>query len=247
MARRITRGIMLILAIDSSSTACSTALARDGIPVARRGATMARGHGAALPPMIAEILEHADVAAADLGAIAVTTGPGSFTGLRIGMAAAKGLALALDRPLVGISCFDAIAGRAAADATTAPWDLLVIALESKREELYLRCLRPDGGAVIAGAALTASALANRVAPLMAPGSSLHVIGDAAQRVADEVRQTERPANIGVSVGSTEPPDAADVAQLADQAMRRDGRASTGYIPGLAPLYLRPPDIVAPKP
>lgn len=242
---------MLILAIDSSSNACSVAVARDGVLVARRRVPMSRGHGAALTPMISEALAAARTPAASLDAIAVTTGPGSFTGLRIGLAAAKGLALALDRPLIGISCFDAIERRAAVQSTQAPTAatarvLLVIALESKREAVYVRCLDHDGRALITGEALEPAELAERLSRLTTEKSKLRVVGDAAGRVAPALRLANNLVGESVSTGSTEPPDAVDVALLAYALILHAKLPPESYTPGLEPLYLRPADISTAK-
>ena len=101
----------MILAIDTSAAQCAVALLGEGRAHARREA-MARGHAEALFPMIEALLAEAGVSFDALARIAVCTGPGSFTGLRIGIGAARGLALALDVPAVGVSRFEALAAAA---------------------------------------------------------------------------------------------------------------------------------------
>lgn len=103
----------LILAFDTSAAHCAAALVRGDAVLARRDEAMARGHAERLLLMLEEMLAEADATWAELDALAVCTGPGNFTGLRIGVAAARGLALGLGIPAVGVSRFEALAeGRA---------------------------------------------------------------------------------------------------------------------------------------
>src|SRR5438552_13886170 len=101
--------IEAILALDSSGAACSTALWRRGAVVARSRREMARGHAEALIPMLVETMSGAGESLKALDAVAVTVGPGAFTGIRIGLAAARGIGLAANIPVVGITTFAAIA------------------------------------------------------------------------------------------------------------------------------------------
>ena len=99
---------MLILSIDTCLGACSCAIVRDGEPLASAFEPMTRGHQERLAPMVEATMKQAGVAFADLTRIAVTVGPGSFTGLRVGLAFAKGLGLALGKPVVGVGALEAL-------------------------------------------------------------------------------------------------------------------------------------------
>ncbi len=100
---------MKILALDSATGACSVALWHDGAILARRFAVMDRGQSEVLIPMVREVLAEAGADFPSIDVFGVTVGPGAFTGLRIGLAAARGMALASGRPLVGVSTFEAVA------------------------------------------------------------------------------------------------------------------------------------------
>jgi tRNA threonylcarbamoyl adenosine modification protein YeaZ len=101
----------LILAFDTSAAHCAAALLSGDRVLARRDEAMGRGQAERLLPMLEELLAEAGVGWADLGGLAVCTGPGNFTGLRLGVAAARGLALPLDIPAVGVTRFEALADR----------------------------------------------------------------------------------------------------------------------------------------
>ena len=104
---------MLVLAIDTALSACQAALLRDGEPLAVSSEPMDRGHQERLAPMVQALLSQAEIAPRMVDRVAVTLGPGSFTGLRVGIAFAKGFALGLGRPLVGVGTLQALAGERA--------------------------------------------------------------------------------------------------------------------------------------
>ncbi|MEO0993378.1 MAG: tRNA (adenosine(37)-N6)-threonylcarbamoyltransferase complex dimerization subunit type 1 TsaB [Pseudomonadota bacterium] len=127
----------MILGIDTSAGQCAVALVRPGEAPIRRAERMERGHAEALWPMIDFALAEAKAGYPDLHGIAVCTGPGSFTGIRIGVAAARGLALGLGVPAEGIDRFDAL--WAPVDLVTAPADSgVAVALAGPRETAFLR-------------------------------------------------------------------------------------------------------------
>jgi tRNA threonylcarbamoyladenosine biosynthesis protein TsaB len=100
---------MIVLAVDTCLGACSTALIDGDRTLASLSEPMTRGHQERLAPMVAELMAGADLAFADVDRIAATVGPGSFTGLRVGLAFAKGLSVALDKPCIGIGSLQALA------------------------------------------------------------------------------------------------------------------------------------------
>lgn len=110
-----------VLAIDTATTRAVVALGRrDGTLLAERSWAAGYRHGEELLAQVEALLDHAGVAAADLGGIAVGTGPGAFTGLRVGIATAKGLAHALALPIVGVASGAALIEAARAAAPDAP-------------------------------------------------------------------------------------------------------------------------------
>ena len=119
-----------LLAIDSAGAACSAAVWHDGQLAASRLERMARGQSERLLPLIEEAMAESGLGYADLAAIAVTTGPGGFTGARIGLAAARGLALASGKPAIGVGSF--LAHAAATTAEERQGRQLWVALDSRR-------------------------------------------------------------------------------------------------------------------
>lgn len=215
---------MKILAFDCAGNSCSAAVLADGSVAARRFAAMERGQAEALMPMIDAVLGEAgcDVAALDL--IAVTTGPGGFTGLRIALATARGLALASGVPLLGVTCFAAIAASVPSALRTRP---LLVAIESKRQELFLQNLTPVQGA--------AALVASRDWASWLPLGPVLLAGDGAPRFARAFKDRDIVVAPGPGL-----PDAADVAVLAAQLWRKGDHPSPPM-----PLYLRAPDTTAP--
>ena len=101
---------MLVLTLDAALPGCSAGVVRDGAVLAERRMTGARGHAGALPAMAAAVLAEAGVGAAALALVAVTVGPGSFTGLRAALALAHGIGLAAGVPVVGVTVGEALDG-----------------------------------------------------------------------------------------------------------------------------------------
>jgi tRNA threonylcarbamoyladenosine biosynthesis protein TsaB len=210
-----------LLALDSASTACSAAVLVDGAVVAERFATMDRGHAEALVPMIADVLAAATIEARALDGVAVTIGPGAFTGVRIGLAAARGLALAVKIPCIGITTFEAVAEPALSELRAG--ETLVAAIESKRAELFLQAFTA-GAAPPEPFADTPAAAAGCL-----PTGRLLLAGDGAERLSAALGARAR-------ISSSGAPRAAAFALL---AARRLAEGVSAHPP--RPFYMRPPD------
>lgn len=216
-----------VLAIDTCFARCAVALAerRERIDVvALDTQAMTRGHAASLTPMIETALRRCDWRATDLDLVAVTIGPGSFTGVRIGVAMARGLAMALRVPVAGLATTEALSlGAASADSVDGD-SALVVAIESGRGDYFMAIA---GGAPFAG---TAETLAARMADRHAI-----LIGDAAPRLVDALRALGVRADIGVSSSSIDP------AILATHALAAGVESWARHGPP-RPLYLRGADV-----
>ena len=124
---------MLILAMESTAKAASVALVRDGTLVALSTQCSGLTHSRTLLPMAEDLLKNADVKLSEVDRFAVAHGPGSFTGVRIGVAAVKGLAWAAEKPAVGVSTLEAMAwhGIAAGEGS-----LVCCAMDARRNQVY---------------------------------------------------------------------------------------------------------------
>lgn len=100
---------MIVLAIDTSLDACQVAVVREVETLASFSEAMSRGQAERLAPMVREAVTQAQIAFKDIDRVAVTTGPGSFTGVRVGLSFARALALALGKPCIGVSTLEALA------------------------------------------------------------------------------------------------------------------------------------------
>jgi tRNA threonylcarbamoyladenosine biosynthesis protein TsaB len=218
---------MNILALDTSMGACSAAVLRnDGAArhLVVREAPMARGHAEALMPMVAEVMKEAGLDFAALDLIAATVGPGSFTGVRIAIAAARGLALVTPAKLYGTDSLTVMArlARATEAAGRAPF---AVAIDARRDMLYLG-LYDKEGRKLEGPLL----IAPDDAVALLPSDLNSVLGSGATLL------TEAGARRGRKLQAALPelqPSAAALAEIAFE--------SGETVPMLRPLYLRPPD------
>lgn len=223
---------MRILALDSATTACSVAAWADGSILAVERAELARGQAEALLPMVDRVCRAAGLACGDFDRLAVTVGPGHFTGLRVGLAAARGLALAAGKPLVGVTTLAAVAA-AVTDAELAA-RVLVVALDSKRAEPYFQAFdsarRPLSAPCAQAIAAYATGLLARP-----PAGGFVVAGDAGETLVAALA-----ARGAAVIRSAAPPrpDAAAVAGLAADV------APPATFP--APLYIHPVETTTPK-
>jgi len=142
-----------VLAFDTSGAYCAAALLDGGLVRVTRAEEMARGQAERLMPLLEEVLRTADCAWADLDRLGVGVGPGNFTGIRISVAAARGLALGLEIPALGVTAFDALRGGTdGIAAVPGPRETAYLAEDDApprivaRGDVPLGAIWPDGGA-----------------------------------------------------------------------------------------------------
>ena len=220
MSERLTR----VLAFDCSGASCSAAVLVDGTIRAERFAAMERGQAEALLPMIQATLAEAGLGWAEIEAIATTVGPGSFTGVRLGLSAARGLALASDRPIVAVTAFEAVA------AGVAPGEgRFAVAIDSRRGPVFAQRFgadhRPEGEPAQVEPEAMAAWLGD---------DGCRLVGDGVANLAGEPGLILEPAVRRIRAG--------DLARAAAAL----GRAGIDRLPA-HPLYLRAPDVSQPKP
>ena len=215
---------MVVLGVDTGGRSCGVAVWRDGAVLRAHRLAMERGHAEAIVPQIQNLLDIVGLRPADIDLFAVTTGPGAFTGLRIGLATVGGLALALDRPIVGIPSFDAVAhGVPAAERP----GTLVVALDSRRSSLFVQAFDRTLAPLSAPAAVEPAEMDETL-----PQGPLTIAGDAAARAATAL--SRRPdVTVATGDGSIDPGVVASLGAL---------RAEAASFDPPAPLYLRPPDV-----
>jgi len=228
---------MLCLAIDTAGRNCAVALAAAGAGgvemLARSDDLAGRGHAERLIPMTKTVLAEAGRHFGDIDRVAVTVGPGSFTGLRVGVAAARGLALALDIPAAGIGTLAALAREAAEDAGGGT---VVASLHDGRGGIHVRAADAANGAVLVevlgqNPAILSPLLAEAPRPLVLIGSASQMVAEIlAERDLPVTRDLEFPdirhvASLGLEAKDFSPPSplygrGADAASQTHKAVPR---------------------------
>ena len=214
---------MRVLAIDTALGACAAAVldSQAGAILAAESIGMMRGHAEAVMPLIARVMDAARSEFVELNRIAVTVGPGSFTGLRVGISAARGIALAAARPAIGLSTLSALAAPHVAARTG---DTIIAAIDARNEQVYFQVFAPNGTTIVTPRLdrLRAAVRAVPVGPTVITGSGAMLVaahwpsGSPVPRVEDHAA-----------------PDIGWVARLGAAAQEEGAPPK--------PLYLRRPD------
>ena len=173
---------MLILALESSAKAASVALCRDGVLIAQSQQCSGLTHSCTLLPMAEQLLKNTDTRLADVDAIAVARGPGSFTGVRIGVSTAKGLAWGAQKPAIGVSTLEAMAyhGLAAGEGALVCAAMVVCAMDARRSQIYNALFEIRGGKPVRLCEDRAISLAELGEELGKMQKSAFLVGDGAQ-------------------------------------------------------------------
>jgi tRNA threonylcarbamoyladenosine biosynthesis protein TsaB len=220
-----------VLALDSAGSGCSVVVAAGETVLAAEHCETTHGQAERLLVMVDAAMRKSGLSPLALDIIGTTIGPGSFTGIRVGLAAVRGIALATGARSVGVTGFEAVAAGLAPRVDEHESGFLLVALESRREDLYIQLFdytyRPLGEPTATMPAVLARVLSGLIgeAPLL-------VAGDAAQRAANMLLPRS-----DTTVIEKSGPDAAGVLR----AVLRRARVSEN-LPKPLPLYLRPPDV-----
>jgi tRNA threonylcarbamoyladenosine biosynthesis protein TsaB len=212
---------MKVLAFDCAGAQCAAAITVDGHVVASERIEAERGHARLLMPMLCGLLERTNLAFADIDRFAVTTGPGSFTGIRVALATAHGLSIGTGKPAIGITVFEVLAAKAAEVGIAAP--RLLIAIESRRAECFAQMFDAQGRKLTEARLLHPESVAAWVGP-----GRIALAGDAAWRLTPYLADC---VDAGIDIGKADP---GIIAKL-----------SESRIPGPppAPFYLRDADAI----
>lgn len=236
-----------MLGIETATRRASVAVlrTRDGAVLGEASAGPDGEHGAALLDQIDECLRRSRVELPELGAVAVSIGPGSFTGLRVGLATAKGLAVGRGALLVGVATLEAFAYAMAASPCGAEADLLCPCLDARRGEVYAALFRrgADGRPERGGPdrALGPAALAGELAPLADEATGCLLAGPGAERYREVF--AERAPAIRLAGAERLGVPARFVAELAAERLREQGPDD---VAGLVPRYVRGPGATPPR-
>ena len=223
---------MRLAAIDTSTALGSIALFEDGVLVAEESQRVSNAHGESLMPMVSALFDRVGWCAADVARWGVGIGPGSFTGVRIAVATAKGIALATRAELVGVTSLDALA-----EGLGTGGELVVSTVSAGKGELYVQARR-GANVVLAPTHLPIARVAVAVAESRSRSGSgsVVVVGEAASAV------DWSPLGSGVVLQIAAPhdlPRASAVGRMAASRAAEDADA-------LEPFYVRPPEITMPK-
>jgi len=216
----------IALALETAGSACSVAIARGEQVLAAERRAMRHGHAEVLLAMVDAVVARAGLTPEMLDTVAVSVGPGGFTGIRVGLAAARGIALASGARLVGVTCFAAVAAACPPEEAA-----LLVALDSRRSDFYVQLFGKHKAALTQPAAVQPEDLAARIASVVGE-EPLTIAGDASEAAAAALAGRH-----AVKIM----PDTAPDARAVIAAYRHTAAPSPAV-----PLYLRPPDVSFPK-
>jgi len=220
---------MKILALETSAKAVSAAVTEDGKVLASGYQDTGLTHSRTLMPIVEHILKNTDLTVQDCDVIAVAAGPGSFTGIRIGVSAAKGLAFAAEKPAVGVSTLAAMARNVA-------WldGLVICAMDARRQQVYNALFQAENGTLTRLTPDRAISLEDLAAEVKGDQRPKIIVGDGARLCYNAL--SEQGISCRMAPSHLVMQSAVSVA-LEAEALAKDGRLATAQ--DLQPVYLRP--------
>lgn len=242
------RDKLTILALDTALGACSVAVCRGGETLASAFELRQRGHAEALMPMIEDVCAKAGLALDAIDLFATTVGPGTFTGVRIGLSAARGLALSLDKPLKGYSTLEVIGWGAVACAGNAALSRLAVIHDARREEVYAQLFQVTGASL--SAVSQPQLLGLHELDGFIPATPTWLAGSGAGLARDQLSDSARGIILenapsdpdALVIGAMAARDFSDIPAAAQSLHYLD---QTSLMPLAMPLYLRAPDAKLP--
>ena len=217
----------LLLALDTAGPACQAVVSRAGRVIAARSVRMLRGHGEALVPMVESVLAENGMDYEDLDGLAVTIGPGSFTGMRVALAAARSFSVTLNIPLAGIGTLEALAVSDALESSITA--VRCVSIDARNHLVYAQRFDSEGTAMESPAVMADLVFASSVP------EGARLVGPATPIIAALARAAGKPVTLGETA---DVPSMDALAQLSVLGMGDE-------IP--KPLYLKAADAVAAKP
>lgn len=229
------KALPITLALESSAGRASVALAQGDVMLAEEAVEAAHGHAAWIIPLAQRALTHAGITFADVGAIVSGRGPGSFTGIRVALAAAKGLGLSLGLTAIGRSSLAAMAHH---DATG--HGPIISMIDSRRKSIYFQIFDKNNSELCPATDGQVEDIIAMVKHLGIAGKSMTINGHDAADIAKVLHQGGIAPEVDINIGAALFPSAADLCRLY--------AANPSIDEGLEPLYLAPPLIskAAPK-
>ena len=219
---------MPVLGLDTATLVSGVALASENKLLAEITLQTRKTHSELLMPHIASLLEMAEVNKKELKGVAVSIGPGSFTGLRIGLATAKSIAYALQLPLLGISTLEALAWH-----YPVPGIYTAALLDAQKGNAYAALYAWEHGTIVGKEPVTVASFAEVLEHCAALERPVVLVGDIVQKKAAKLQ--ELPENVILAPAHMIMPRAANVAQA---ALRRLAAGESDHVMDLEPVYIR---------
>ncbi|WP_085907645.1 tRNA (adenosine(37)-N6)-threonylcarbamoyltransferase complex dimerization subunit type 1 TsaB [Kiloniella majae] len=222
----------LLLGLDTAGSSCSVAIMDKSHVLASRVEPMRRGQSERLLPIVQDLLAETGKDLMDMDGFAVTTGPGGFTGVRIGLAAAQGFALACNKSLVGVNNFEVLARGVPVDEKGVDTQIVVV-IDAKRADLFVQSFDSKLVPLTAPFASLPENLNDQL-----PDGNLLLAGDGVDQVAEDLKTAGRSINFSKASANA---DAGNLLRCAlEQKLFEQEKQS------VEPLYLRAPDVSLPK-
>ncbi len=235
----------MILSIETATELCGVALVDNQRCLGERIVVEKNIHSERLMVLVDEVLREAGVPVASLDGVAVSIGPGSFTGLRIGLSAAKGLAYARSLPILAVPTLDAIAYEAARvgrdSSRPADAELICAVVDAKRDEAYFAFYEPSGADDVRCISAHAIATVAEITSQFPAGKRVFIAGDAAKKIAAAMDAASSDHGTGPAAGpavSDSPPVLCSPAAVGLLAERRFDDLLVRDFSELEPVYIR---------